>query len=95
MKKFIIENWFVVAGLIGSAVTYLGTVVYERQKAKNTVKSTELENIKTVRSIEKEILNDMQIQVDKLIEMNAYLRKINNEQAKELNQYKFKYGELI
>jgi len=94
MIKFLIENWLGISGTVGTAIAWIGSVAYKRQQDKNSAKSTELENIKTVRLIEKELLIDMQGQVDKLIEINAYLRKVNEEQSKDLIKYKLKYGEL-
>lgn len=94
MVKFIIENWLTLCGTIGSVILWAGKIVYDRRNWKNEAKSTELDNIKTVRVIEKELLADMEQQVNKLIEANNYYRKIINEQDKTINKYKLKYGEL-
>jgi predicted metal-dependent HD superfamily phosphohydrolase len=94
MIKFIIENWLALGGTIGSVVLWAGKIVYDRRNWKNEAKSSELENIKTVRVIEKELLADMEQQVNKLIEANNYYRKVITEQNKDLSKYKLKYGEL-
>lgn len=90
MFKFIEDNWQIVAGLIGSAVAYLGGLKIQRQ----SVRTSELENLKTVREMEKTLLNDMKTQVDQLVEVNNYLKKVVEEQQKSINKYKQKYGEL-
>lgn len=90
MKNFIVEYWEVIAGLIGSAIAYLGGAKMQRQ----SVRTSELENIKTVREIEKTLLDDMKAQVNQLVEVNSYLKKIVDEQEKTLKKFKQKYGEL-
>ena len=90
MKKFIIDNWQIIAGLIGSAIAYVGGLKIQRQ----SVRTSELENLKTVREMEKTLLTDMKTQVDQLVEVNNYLKKVVAEQEKAINKYKLKYGEL-
>ena len=90
MKKFILDNWQIIAGLIGSAIAYVGGLKIQRQ----SVRTSELENLKTVREMEKTLLNDMKTQVDQIVEVNNYLKKVVAEQEKTINKYKQKYGEL-
>ncbi|QHB38614.1 hypothetical protein pippi81_gp050 [Flavobacterium phage vB_FspM_pippi8-1] len=90
MKEIIVGNWEIIAGLIGSVFAYFGGLKIQRQ----SVRTSELENIKTVREIEKTLLEDMKTQVDQLVEVNNYLKKVVNEQEKSINKYKQKYGEL-
>jgi len=91
MKNFIANNWEVIAGLIGSVVAYFSGLKIQRQ----SVRTSELENLKTVREMEKTLLNDMKTQVDQLVEVNNYLKKVVAEQEKSINKYKQKYGELL
>lgn len=90
MKELIAGNWEIVAGLIGSVVAYFSGLKVQRQN----VRQSELENIKTVREIEKTLLDDMKGQVNQLVEVNNYLKKVVDEQEKSINKYKQKYGEL-
>jgi hypothetical protein len=90
MKKLIFENWEIIAGLIGSVFAYFGGLKVQRQ----SVRTSELENIKTVREIEKTLLTDMKTQVEQIVEVNSYLKKVVEEQEKTIRKYKDKYGEL-
>ena len=76
--------------MIGTLGAWFGGQKLQRQNEK----TTELENLKTTREVEKSLLLDMKSQVDQLIEGNNYLRKVVNEQEKTINKYKLKYGEL-
>lgn len=88
--KFLIENWQIIAGLIGSAVAYKGGLHIQQTNEK----TAELENLKTVREMEKGLVDDMKAQVDKLVEVNDYLKRLVEEQTRTINSYKLKYGEL-
>jgi len=90
MVKFISDNWQIIAGLVGSAIAYVGGIKIQRQ----SVRTSELENLKTVREMEKTLLNDMKQQVDQIVEVNNYLKKVVDEQEKTIKKYKEKYGEL-
>lgn len=90
MTDFITKNWEIISGMIGTAVVWWGSQKLKRQSEK----TSELENMKTVREIEKSLLEDMQGQVNKLIEQNNYFKKVINEQEKIINKYVKKYGEL-
>lgn len=90
MKEIIVGNWEIIAGLIGSVFAYFGGVKVQRQ----SVRTSELENIKTVREIEKTLLTDMKTQVEQIVEVNSYLKKVVEEQEKTIRKYKNKYGEL-
>lgn len=90
LGSFIAGNWEIIAGLIGTVGAWFGG----QKLRKQTEKTSELENVKVVREIEKSLLSDMQTQVDKLIEQNNYFKKVINEQEKIINKYVKKYGEL-
>lgn len=70
MKQWLLDNWEIIAGLIGSALTYLlGT-----KKRKTEGKTTELENLQTIRDLEKQIVDDVKSQIDELREINNGLQ---------------------
>ena len=84
------KNWEVLAGIIGS----LGLFFSGLKLKFHNEKTTELENLKTVRIIEKDLLNDMKIQIEELVKLNNYLKDIVETQTKEISRYKIKYGTI-
>jgi hypothetical protein len=90
MNTFIAKNWEFIVGVIGS----LG-IFFSGLKLKfHNEKTTELENLKTVRIIEKDLLNDMKIQIEELVKLNNYLKDIVEVQTKQLSKYQKQYGEI-
>lgn len=90
MGKFLIENWQIIIGAIGTGGAWFGAQKLQKINAK----TTELENLKTVREMEKGLIADMETQIEKLKTNNNVLQGIVNEQNKLINKYTRKYGEL-
>lgn len=90
MIEIISKNWEIISVTFGGIIAWFGAQKLKKQNEK----TSELENIKTVREIEKTLLDDMKTQVNQLIENNNYLKKVVNEQEEIINKYIKKYGEL-
>jgi hypothetical protein len=90
MNEFISKNWEVIAGLIGTSSLFFSGLKFKRQNEK----TTELENLKTVRGIEKSLLEDMRVQIDELVKLNNYLKGIVEIQTIQIAQYRTQFGEL-
>ena len=81
--EFLIDN----KELLLSALTGIIAFVTGRKTKKINEKSAELQNLETVRVVEKQLLQDMREQIDKLIEYNNYLEGV-------IEAYKKEYGVL-
>ncbi len=84
MWSFIIENkvWFV--GLITGFFSFLGG----RKTKKNQEEAGELQNLKTVREIEKQLFDDMAIRIDEYKQLSDDLLKIIEEKNKIIEDQK-------
>ena len=90
MKDFLLNNWQIILGFLGTGGAWFGALKIKKQNER----TLELENMKTVRAMEKALLEDMEAQVTKLIANNERLEKIVTEQAKTIRKYETKFGEL-
>jgi uncharacterized protein YcbK (DUF882 family) len=90
MNSFIVKNWEVLAGLFGTSVLFISGIRLKRQNEK----TTELENLKTVRSIEKALIDDVKLQVEELLKLNNYLKGIVDTQKNIIDKYRAKFGEI-
>ena len=76
MKVFLYENWQYLITIIGSAIAYVvGDTRGKRQRKAND-RSSELENLKTVREMEKQIVDDVKAKVEELREINSGLQTL-------------------
>ena len=104
MKDFIIDNKEWLIGVVASISAYFGG----RKTRKSNEKSAELQNLGTIRDLEKELVEDAINQIEELreiIEVNKAIieqkdaiikeqEKIIAQQNKFLDLYKKKYGEI-
>ena len=90
MIDFFKNNWTEVTLAIGGVASFFAG----RKTKKNTEQTGELENIKIVREIEKDLLADMRDQIDKLIQTNNVMESIIRRQSLKIRQYEVKYGLL-
>lgn len=90
MNTFIAKNWEILIGLIGTFGLFVSGLKLKHQNEK----TTELENLKTVRTIEKDLLNDMKNQIEELVKLNNYLKGIVETQTKQLSKYQKQFGEI-
>lgn len=91
MGKFIVENWEGIAALFGTAVSFF----VGRKSKKNTETSGELENIKVVREIEKDLLTDMRERVTELIAIGNEQEILIGVLRKRLEECNGKCSKLI
>lgn len=75
MKELIIEHWEKLAVLVSGAFGFFGG----RKIKKSNEKSAELENLKTIREMEKQLVDDTKKQVEELREMIGSLQEIINQ----------------
>ncbi|MCT4665606.1 MAG: hypothetical protein N4A45_10270 [Flavobacteriales bacterium] len=82
MKHWIIENKEWIAGSIATLSAWFGG----RKLKKTNEKSAELENLKTLREIEKEVVTETRNYVDELMEIIKNKDKIIEEQKKIISR---------
>jgi len=87
---FIQNNWKIIAEMIGGIVIFFAG----RKSKKQSEKTDELENIKIVRQIEKDLLDDMREEIKELITIKNELEAVNKSLRCLLHGYEKKYGKL-
>lgn len=90
MNTFIAKNWEFIVGAVGSVAIFFSGLKMKWQNEK----TTELENLKTVRIIEKGLIDDMKFQIEELVKLNNYLKGIVETQTKQIEKYEKKFGTL-
>lgn len=90
LKNFIADYWPEITLVLGNIATFFAG----RKTKSNNEKSGELDNIEKIRSIEKQLLLDMEEQILKLIDNNNKLETIVERQSNKIRAYEMKYGSL-
>jgi len=83
LVNYLIENWETISLAVGGVVAFFTG----RKTKKISNQSSELDNLKTVREIEKQLVEDMKVQIIDLLQVNNNLELI-------VKAYETKYGKL-
>ena len=84
MKNFLIENKEWLIGLIASISAFFGG----RKMKKSNEKSAELQNLATIREMEKQLFDDMEERFDKLQQINTDLQNLISQQKIIISEQK-------
>lgn len=97
MMDFLLNNWSEISLAIGG----VGAFLVGKRTRKNDNESGELQNIEKVREIEKQLLEDMDDQIEKLMTKNKRVMSYNDKlelviekQAARIQKYEDRFGKL-
>lgn len=82
MKHWVVENKEWVIGVITGFFGWFGS----QKMKKSNEKSAELENLKTIREMEKELVEDTKKQVEELREMVSEMQKIIDDKDRIISE---------
>ena len=90
MGKFFLENWTELSLTMGGIIAYFTG----RKQRKSDETTIALDNIDTIRKIEKKLVLDMEAQIEKWLKYGDRLETVIERQRKTIRAYEEKYGKL-